>query len=93
MTGKTYQVNCKTPEIGTQSVVAASCDVYGDHLVFLHPSGGLAAIFLLEIVESWSVTNVSTCAPEKFPELVKWGDSGWLPVASMKTDGRTRKAS
>jgi hypothetical protein len=81
MTGKTYQVSCKAPKVSTQSVVAASCDVYGDHLVFLNPSGGFAAIFLLEIVESWSVTNVSGCAPERFSESVKWGDSDWLPVA------------
>ena len=93
MTGKTYQVSCKTPETSTQSVIAASCDVYGDHLVFLNSRGKLAAIFLLEIVESWSVTNESRCAPEGFPELVNWGDSEWLPAASMKIEGRTSKAS
>jgi hypothetical protein len=93
MTGKTYQVSCKTPETSTQSVIAASCDVYGDHLVFLNSRGELAAMFLLEIVESWSVTNVSRCDPERFTELVEWGDSKSLPAGSMKIEGRTPKAS
>jgi hypothetical protein len=93
MTGKRYLVSCKTPEISTQSVVAASCDVYGEHLVFLNSKGELAAMFLLEIVESWSVAYASTCAPESFSELVEWGDSAWLPTASMKIERRTPKAS
>jgi hypothetical protein len=93
MTGKEYLVSCKTPEIRTQSVVAASCDVYGDHLVFLRSSGELAAIFPLEIVESWSVTYIPRCAPEGFSELVECGNSDWLPDAYMKVDGRTSKVS
>jgi hypothetical protein len=80
MTGKTYQVSCKTPETSTQSVIAASCDVDGDHLVLLNSRGGLAAIFLLEIVESWSVTNMSRCAPENLSELPQWDHSEW-PLA------------
>jgi hypothetical protein len=90
---KTYLVCCKTPEISTQSVVAASCDVYGEHLVFLNSKGELAAVFLLEIVESWSVVHVSGCAPKGFSELVEWGDSAWLPTPSMKIERRTPKAS
>ena len=94
MTGKQYLVNCRTPELSTQSVVAASCEVHGEHLVFLNAKDELAAIFLLEIVESWSVTYASRCAPERVPELVKWGDAEWLPAASMKTERRrTPKAS
>jgi hypothetical protein len=70
ITGKRYLVSCKAQEISTQFVVAASCDVYGEHLVFLNSKGELAAMFLLEIVESWSVANASRCAPERFTELV-----------------------
>ena len=93
MADKRYLVSCKTPEISTQSVVAASCEVHGEHLVFLNSRGELAAMFLLEIVESWSVTNMSKCAPETFSELVEWGDSTWLPTPSMKIERRTPKAS
>ncbi len=54
MDDKRYLVSCKTPEISMQSVVAASGEVHGEHLVFLNSRGELAAMFLLEIVESWS---------------------------------------
>ena len=93
MAGKRYLVSCKTPELSTQSVVASSCEVYGDRLVFLSSSGELAAVFLLGIVESWSVTYASNCVPERFTEFVEWGDSKSLPTASMKIEGRTPKAS
>jgi hypothetical protein len=66
MTGKSYSVRCKTPENSTQSVVAASCEVHGEQLVFLDSKGELAAIFLLEIVESWSVTYLSKGAPANY---------------------------
>ena len=36
------------------TVTAASADIHGEHLVFLDSTGKLAALFLLEIVESWS---------------------------------------
>ena len=42
------------PEISTQVVVAEGAQIYGEHLVFLNSKGGLAALFLLEIVEDWS---------------------------------------
>jgi len=71
MADKRYLVSCQTPEISTQSVVAASCEVCGEHLVFTNSKGELAAIFLLEIVESWSVTYMSKCAPETFS--AGWG--------------------
>jgi hypothetical protein len=75
MADKSYLVTCKTPEIGTQSVVAATWEVHGECLVFLNSEGELAAMFLLEIVECWSVTYTSKCAPERASELVEWGDS------------------
>jgi hypothetical protein len=71
MADQRYLVSCQTPEISTQSVVAASCEVCGEHLVFTNSKGELAAIFLLEIVESWSVTYMSKCAPETFS--AGWG--------------------
>jgi hypothetical protein len=35
-------------------VTAASAEIHGEHLVLLDSTGKLAALFLLEIVESWS---------------------------------------
>jgi len=93
MADKRYLVSCQTPEISMQSVVAASCEVCGEHLVFRNSKGALTAMFLLEIVESWSVTYMSEFAPETFSELVEWGDSAWLPTPSMKIERRTPKAS
>jgi hypothetical protein len=75
MADKRYLVSCKVPELSTQSVVAASCEVHGECLVFLNSKGEMAAMFLLEIVESWSVTDMSKCVPETFTELVECGNS------------------
>ncbi len=71
MADKRYLVSCKTPEIGTQSVVAASSEIHGEHLVLLNSKGKLAAMLLLESVESWSVTYLSNCASERFS--AGWG--------------------
>ncbi len=54
MADKRYLVSCKTPEISTQSVVAASSEVHGEHLVLLNSKRKSPAVPLLEIVESWS---------------------------------------
>ena len=81
MAEKRYLVSCQTPEFSTQSVVAASCEVCGEHLVFLNSKGELAAKFLLEIVESWSVAYMSKSPPERVSELVESGDSGQAEFA------------
>ena len=47
----------KSPETSTQSLVATSAEVHGDYLVFLNSKGELAALFLLEIVESWTIAS------------------------------------
>jgi hypothetical protein len=45
------------------------------------------AIFLLETVESWTVTDLSKCAPEGFFGVVELrGGSARLPTASMEID-------
>jgi hypothetical protein len=58
MADKTYLVRFKRPEISTQPVIAASVEFHGEHLVFLDSKGELAALFLLEIVESWSESDL-----------------------------------
>jgi hypothetical protein len=52
---RTYVVTLKPPSRATQHVVASVGGVRGDHLVFLDGQGQLAALFLLELVESWEV--------------------------------------
>jgi hypothetical protein len=54
MTDKTYLVRFKSPELGNQLVIAQRAEIYDEHLVFLNSKGELAALFLLEIVESCS---------------------------------------
>ena len=51
---KRYLVRFKQSDMPTQLVVASSAEIHGEHLVFLHADGGLAALFVQEIVESWA---------------------------------------
>ena len=51
---KTYLVRFKRSDVNTQLVVASGAEIHGEHLVFLDADGGLAALFVLEIVESWA---------------------------------------
>jgi hypothetical protein len=52
MDEKTYLVCLKPPSLALQQVVAAKAEIYGDHLVFVHSDGKLAAVFLMELVQS-----------------------------------------
>jgi hypothetical protein len=52
MPNRTYLVKLRTNAL--QQVRAAKVEVHGEHLAFLTPQGKLAALFLLEIVESWN---------------------------------------
>jgi hypothetical protein len=55
MAEKTYLVRFKLAGLGPQQVVAAKAEIQEDHLVFINSDGKLAALFLVEIVESWNV--------------------------------------
>lgn len=37
------------------AVIAAKAEIHDEHLALLNAKGKLAALFLMEIVESWSV--------------------------------------
>ncbi len=50
---KTYIVRLKPPQIGVQVVTASSAEIHEDHIALLNSKGELAALLLLEIVESW----------------------------------------
>jgi hypothetical protein len=49
---KVYLVRFKLPEVHSQTFVAASVTLHGDHLVLLDPNGQLVAMFLADLVES-----------------------------------------
>jgi hypothetical protein len=55
MLDKTYIVRLKPPQMGVQVVAASSAEFHEDHIALLNSKGELAALLLLEIVESWRV--------------------------------------
>ena len=54
MAEKTYLVRFKPGGGPSQLVMAASAEIQDEHLVLLDTNGKLAALFLMETVESWS---------------------------------------
>jgi hypothetical protein len=55
MVDQTYLVTLGPSSRALQGVFAATAEVRGNHLVFVDAKGSVAALFLLELVESWSV--------------------------------------
>ncbi len=59
MPEKTFLIRFKRTDLDFHIVIAANTEIHGEHLVLLRSDGSLAALFLMEIVESWSeVDNV-----------------------------------
>jgi hypothetical protein len=58
MPGKGWLIRFRQSDLTTQLVAAARAEIHNEHLLFLRSDGGLAALFLLEIVESWSETDL-----------------------------------
>jgi hypothetical protein len=54
MQNKGYLVRFKGADLPPELVIAETVELRGEHLVFLSTDGSLAALFLLETVESWS---------------------------------------
>ena len=54
MVDRTFLVRFRSPELNTQHVVASRAQVHGEHLVLFNAEGKLAALFSLDIVESWN---------------------------------------
>jgi len=54
MADAAYLVRFKRAELTPELVIAETIEFQGEHLVFLRSDGALAALFVLEIVESWS---------------------------------------
>jgi hypothetical protein len=53
MLDKRYIVRFKPPQMGVQVVFASRAEIHGDHIALLNANGQLAALLLMEIVESW----------------------------------------
>ncbi len=62
MPNKTILVKLRPPSSALQHVCAAKAEIHGKHLAFVNSKGKLAALFLLEIVESWNEV-----VPEPYP--------------------------
>jgi hypothetical protein len=60
MPNKTFLVRLRSN--ATQQVRAAKVEVHGKHLAFLTAKGKLAAVFHLDLVESWNEIE-----PDYFP--------------------------
>ena len=55
MASKTYVVKFKSPALSlSHTVIASTVEIHDEHLIFCDSEGRLAALFLLETVESWS---------------------------------------
>jgi hypothetical protein len=54
VTDKTFIVKFRPPDLPIRSIVASTVEMHGDHLALLNARGELAALFLLDVVESWS---------------------------------------
>jgi hypothetical protein len=57
MVDKTYLVCLKPPSLALQHVDASRFEIHGEHLVFVDSEGKLAALFLMELVQSWNVLS------------------------------------
>jgi hypothetical protein len=54
MSNKRHKVVFKELLIGPQLVFASSSQIHGEHLIFLDADNKLAALFLIDAIESWS---------------------------------------
>jgi hypothetical protein len=59
MTDKTFLVRLKQADLHSHLVIAANAEIHGEHLVFLRSDGSLAALFVLEVIQSWSEVDPS----------------------------------
>jgi hypothetical protein len=55
MPDKTFLVRLKSLSLAFQQVIAGKSEIQEEHLVFVKSDGKLAALFLMELVQSWNV--------------------------------------
>ena len=54
MADTAYLVRFKSADLLPELVIAENIELHGEHIAFVRSDGSLAALFVLEIVESWS---------------------------------------
>jgi hypothetical protein len=54
MSENLFLVRFKPAAISPQTLVAATAEIHGEHLVLLQANGQISALFLMDTVESWS---------------------------------------
>jgi hypothetical protein len=54
MSDRAYLIRFKETTFPPDLVIAVNVEFHGEHLIFLRSDGSLAALFTLEIVDSWS---------------------------------------
>jgi hypothetical protein len=54
MADTAYLVRFKGADPLPELVIAETIEFHGEHIVFLRSDGSMAALFVLDIVESWS---------------------------------------
>jgi hypothetical protein len=54
MADTAYLVRFKGADLPPEVVIAETIELHGEHIAFVRSDGSLAALFVLEIVESWS---------------------------------------
>jgi hypothetical protein len=52
MPDKTHLIRFKKTDLHSHLVIAANAEIHREHLIFMRSDGSLAALFLLEVVES-----------------------------------------
>jgi hypothetical protein len=57
MADTAYSIRFKGAGQPHEVVIAETFEFHGEHLVFLRSDGSLAALFILEIIESWSAVK------------------------------------
>jgi hypothetical protein len=62
-----YLIRFKPASLRPQTLVAATAEIHGEHLVLLQANGQISALFLMDEVASWSQIP-SRRAPQTRPQ-------------------------
>jgi hypothetical protein len=54
MSDRAYLIRFKETKFPPDLIVAVNVELHGEHVAFLRSDGTLAALLMLEIVDSWS---------------------------------------
>jgi hypothetical protein len=66
MADRKFLIRFRSPELNDQHVLASRAQIEGDRLILFNAQGKLAALFSLDIVESWNEEEVSCSSGTTF---------------------------